>query len=71
MTEFTITIEDDLVASLGEAAIEQSLHRFVERLNLKAAAEGSLHELQSIDLENDPQWQLAREEAWKESQRQR
>ena len=68
MTEFKVMVEDELVATLGQEAIEQSLRNFVERLNLKAAAQDALAGLDEIDLENDPQWQVAREEAWKEYQ---
>ncbi len=62
MTEFKITIEDELVAALGEEKITLSLRQFVEKLNLKAAAQDALENLQEIDLKNDPQWQIAREE---------
>ena len=68
MTEFKVMIEDELVAALGEEAIEKSLRNFVEHLNLKAAAQDALAGLDEIDLENDLQWQIAREEAWKEYQ---
>ena len=68
MTEFKVMIEDKLVATLGSEAIEKSLQNFVDRLNLKAAAQDALAGLHEIDLESDPQWQVAREEAWKEYQ---
>lgn len=64
MTEFKIKVEDELVASVGQENVEKFLSYMVDQLHLKAAALDALADLKSIDLENDPDWKKAREEAW-------
>ena len=46
----------------------EHLDKITDTLQFITAAQEALDDLASIDLENDPQWQAAREEAWKEAQ---
>jgi hypothetical protein len=64
MTEFKVKVEDEVVASVGQENVEKFLSYMVEKLHLKAAARDILADQKSIDLENDPEWKQAREEAW-------
>lgn len=64
MTEFKVKVEDEVVAAMGQENVEKFLGYMVEKLHLKAAAREVLEDLKSIDLENDPEWKQAREEAW-------
>ena len=66
MTEFKIQLEDSLVQRFGYAEVDNYLKELVKKLHLKMAAQEILKDLEEIDLENDPQWQVARNEAWEQ-----
>lgn len=65
MTEVKISVEDELLATMGQAQVEKFLREMVEQLHLKAAARDALDSLEKIDLANDPHWRQARENAWR------
>ncbi len=67
-TELTIAIDNSLMETIGKSEIEKSLQEWLVRLQLKAAAKDVLDDLAEFDLTNDPQWQVARELAWKQEE---
>ena len=63
--EFTLTIEPEVVDTLGADKVNAFLQDAVARLNVKAAAQEALAYLPLFDeLSNDPDWQMARQQAW-------
>lgn len=66
MIEFKIQLEESLVKTFGQKEIENYLQEFMQKIVLKLAAQDILEDLQSIDLANDKEWQLARNLAWKQ-----
>lgn len=66
MIEFKVAIEERVVEQVGYSEVNQYLQEFVQKLVLKIAAEEALQDLEEINLENDPQWQLARKLAWEQ-----
>ena len=68
MVEFKIQLEESFVQTLGYENIEQSLQSLMQSVILKLSAQDILQELETIDLENDEEWQLARNLAWKQEE---
>lgn len=66
MVEFKVEIEESVVQQVGYQEVERYLQEFAQQLILKIAAQEVVEDLESIDLENDPQWQMARALAWEE-----
>ncbi len=66
MTEFKVLIDDTVVRQLGRDTIDEQLIVFTRRLQMKAIADDLLPDLEQDDLMNDPAWQLAREQAFRE-----
>ena len=66
MVEFKIQLEDKFVQRLGYSTVESYLQDFMQKLELKFAAQDVLKDLKDIDLENDEQWQLSRSLAWQQ-----
>lgn len=66
MTEFKISLEDQIVKSIGYNKIEDYLNKNINQIILKLAAQDVLNDLENLDLNNDDKWNLAREAAWKE-----
>ena len=66
MTEFKIQLENSFVQQYGYSKVYTYLKEFVKKLSLKIAAQELLQDLEEIDLENDPQWKIARSEAWEQ-----
>ncbi|SEM65798.1 hypothetical protein SAMN05216436_106129 [bacterium A37T11] len=65
MTEFKVQLDDQVVQALGYKPIEQYLNKHIVRMILKMSSQDLLKDLKEVDLENDEQWKIAREEAWK------
>jgi hypothetical protein len=66
MTEFKVQLEDNLVQTIGYGKIEKILNDYVNQIALKISAQEALNDLDTIHLENDSKWNIAREQAWKE-----
>ncbi len=66
MVAFKIEIEESLVQQVGYEEVERYLQEFAQQLILKIAAQEARKDLETIDLENDTEWQLARNLAWEE-----
>jgi len=66
MTEFKVQLDDKLVQSLGYNTIEKYLKSYINQIILKISSQEVLSDLDSIHLENDEKWKIAREGAWKE-----
>ena len=66
MVEFKIQLEESFVQTLGQKEIETQLQDLVQKAVLRLAAQDILKDLQGIDLENDKEWQLARNLAWQQ-----
>ncbi len=66
MVEFKIQLEESVVETLGYQEVEKRLEDFAQKLILKLAARDILEDLQTIDLKNDKEWQMARNLAWEQ-----
>ena len=66
MVEFKIQLEESLVQTFGYTEVQKYLQEIAQKAVLKLAAKGILEDLQFIDLENDKEWQLARQLAWQQ-----
>ncbi len=66
MTELKIQIDDTLIKTYGYSEIEKFVNDFISKLYIKISANEMLKGIQEIDLENDQQWNVARELAWKQ-----
>ncbi len=66
MVEFKIQLEESIVQTFGCKEVEQYLQDFVKKMLLRAAAQDILEELESIDLQNNKEWQTARHLAWQQ-----
>jgi hypothetical protein len=66
MMEFKIQVDENLVGVLGYKEIENLLQEFVQTVVISSAAYDVLQDLQTIDLENDAEWQVARDLAWQQ-----
>ncbi|TAE38361.1 MAG: hypothetical protein EAZ70_05570 [Runella slithyformis] len=65
-TQLTIDIEQQLLDTMSQTELEQSIKEWLQRLHLRAAAKEIITDLSKTDLTNDPQWQAAREIAWQQ-----
>lgn len=66
MVEFKIQLEESVVQTFGHKQVENYLQEFVKNMLLKAAAQDVLEDLETIDLQNDKEWQTARHLAWQQ-----
>jgi len=66
MVEFKIQLEESFVQTMGHEQIESYLQEFMKKIIIKLSAQDILKDLESIDLENDKEWQLARNLAWQQ-----
>jgi hypothetical protein len=66
MVEFKVQLDESIVKTFGYTQVESYLQVFVKKMLLKAAAQDVLEELPTIDLENDHEWQSARDLAWQQ-----
>jgi len=65
MTEFKVQLDDQVVRALGYHRIEEYINKHLVQMILKMSSQELLRDLEETDLENDEQWKIAREEAWK------
>ena len=65
MIELKIKVEEKLVKTLGEKALEIQLEDFLQKLMARIAAKEIIADLPVSDMTNDPKWQIARTLAWK------
>ena len=66
MVEFKIQLEESFVKTFGQKEIEKYLKEFTKTLILKSAAKDILEDLETTDLQNDKEWQTARNLAWQQ-----
>jgi hypothetical protein len=66
MVEFKIQLEESFVQTLGHKEIENYLQEVTQKIALKLAARDILIDMQTIDLENDKEWQVSRNLAWQQ-----
>jgi hypothetical protein len=66
MVEFKIQLEDSIVQTFGHQQVEAYLQDFVKKMLLKTAAQEILEDLKTIDIQNDKEWQTARNLAWQQ-----
>jgi len=66
MTEVKLLIDDNLIKTYGYSEIEKYLNDFISKLYVKISANEMLKGIQEIDLDEDPQWNKARDLAWKQ-----
>jgi len=66
MTEVKLLIDDNLIKTYGYSEIEKYLNDFISKLYVKISANEMLKGLQEIDLDEDQQWNKARDLAWKQ-----
>ncbi|TAF67724.1 MAG: hypothetical protein EAZ55_01510 [Cytophagales bacterium] len=66
MVEFKIQLDESFVQTMGYKQIETHLQEFMQKVVLKLAAQDILKDLENIDLENDKEWQVSRNLAWKQ-----
>lgn len=66
MVEFKIQLEDSFVQTIGREQIEIYLQEFMKKAVLKLVAQDILQDLETIDLENDKEWQMSRNLAWQQ-----
>lgn len=66
MIEFKIQLEEKVVNKFGYKQVENYLQAFVKKMLLKAASQEVLEELETNNLENDKEWQSARDLAWQQ-----
>ena len=66
MVEFKIQLEENFVKTFGQQEIEKHLQEFTKKLILKSAAKDISEDLKSFDLQNDKEWQTARNLAWQQ-----
>ena len=66
MVEFKIQLEESFVQTLGRKQIENYLQEFMQKIVIKLSAQEILTDLETIDLENDDEWQVSRNLAWQQ-----
>jgi hypothetical protein len=64
MAQITLKVEDTLIERLGKEQIKQLFQEWLQSYKKRLALEEAADELSSINLSNDPQWQVARSLAW-------
>ncbi len=63
-TEFRLLVDNKLVQMFGYNEIEKYLQDYISNLYLKISAKEMLQGIQEVNLENDENWQIARDLAW-------
>jgi hypothetical protein len=66
MVEFKIELEESLVQSIGREVIENNLQDIIRKAMIHLASQEALDDLKTIDLQNDKEWQAARQSAWEQ-----
>lgn len=66
MVEFKIQVDESIVQTFGYKQVEVYLQDFAKKMLLKASAHDILEEINTIDLQNDKEWQTARHLAWQQ-----
>ncbi|TAH02091.1 MAG: hypothetical protein EAZ15_06010 [Sphingobacteriales bacterium] len=66
MVEFKIQLEESFVETLGHKQIESYLQQFMQKIVLRLSAQDILKDLETINLENDQEWQISRNLAWQQ-----
>jgi hypothetical protein len=66
MVEFKIQLEEGFAKTLGHKEMEGYFQEFMQKMALKLAAQDMLKDLETIDLENDKEWQVSRNLAWQQ-----
>lgn len=64
MTQITLKLDDSLVEGIGKEKIEQLIKDWLYQYKRKQALKEAVDDISTIDLTNDPQWQVARNLAW-------
>lgn len=66
MVEFKIQLDESVAQTFGHKQVENYLQDFVKKMLLKTAAKDVIEDLSTIDLQNDKEWQTARDLAWQQ-----
>lgn len=66
MVEFKIQVEESFVQTLGHKQIEIHLQEFMQKMLIRLSAQDILKDLETINLENDKEWQMSRNLAWQQ-----
>lgn len=70
MVEFKIQLEESFVQTLGHKQIEiylqDYLQEVMQKMLIRLSAQDILKDLETIDLENDKEWQVSRNLAWQQ-----
>ena len=66
MVEFKIQLEESFVQTFGHKQIELYLQEFMQKMLIRFSAQDILKDLETIDLENDKEWQMSRNLAWQQ-----
>jgi hypothetical protein len=66
MVEFKIQLEESFVQTMGHKQTETYLQEFIQKAVRKLAAQDILKDLETIDLENNKEWQVSRSLAWQQ-----
>jgi hypothetical protein len=64
MTQITLKIDDSIVETLGRQQIETKIGEWLKELKRKIDLQEAVEELDSLQLSNDSNWQVARNLAW-------
>jgi hypothetical protein len=64
MTQITLKIDDSIVETLGRQQIETKIGECLKELKRKIDLQEAVKELDSLQLSNDSNWQVARNLAW-------
>lgn len=65
LQELKITINEELLADLGQEQVQRAVVETLEKLQLKKHLPEMLADLKAIDVQ-DKDWKKAREKAWNE-----
>lgn len=66
MVEFKIQLEESFVQTFGQKQIELYLQEFMQKILIRLSAQDILKDLETIDIENDKEWQISRNLAWQQ-----
>lgn len=64
MTQITLKIDDSIVETLGRQQIETKIGEWLKELKRKIDLQEAAEELDTLQLSNDQNWQVARTLAW-------
>ncbi|MDZ7935286.1 MAG: hypothetical protein U5M51_10035 [Emticicia sp.] len=64
MTQITLKIDDSIVETLGRQQIEAKIAEWLEELKRKIDLQDAIEELDTLQLNNDQNWQVSRNLAW-------